>query len=381
MKIALCSDWVYPSVGGVQSHIIGLTMNLIKNGHEVIIITKEQSSEELIDSPYDISVKEIRTKTMAPFKHIIMPPQGNELKKIFRKEKVDIVHGHHAFTPTALMSVNIAKTQGIPTVLTNHSISVANSYDMVWEFMSQVLFPIKRYVKQADRVIAVSRAAADFIDRFLDDKKSIVIPNGVDVERFSNPMPPNLEVIEKMPTGCPIILSVGRLTFRKGFHLLIEALPRILKVNPEAQLVIAGKGYMMRYLKTFTDGLGLGDNVKLLGYVPDDSLPWLYNNCDVFSLPSISAESFGITVIEAMASSKPVVVSKLGGVPEIIKENVNGLLFQPWDSYELSEKINKLLLDPQYAKLLSKQAYSDAVQKYDWKVVTRQIEKIYEEIV
>ncbi|MBM3292137.1 glycosyltransferase family 4 protein [Candidatus Bathyarchaeota archaeon] len=380
MKIALCSDWVYPTVGGVQSHIIGLTTNLIKNGHEVIIISKEQSEKEPKSSPYDRSVKEIRTKTVAPIKHVIMPPQADELEKILRNEKVDIVHGHHAFTPTALMSIDIAKKQGIPTVLTNHSISVANSYDMVWDLMSQVLFPVKGYVKQADRVIAVSHAAAEFIERFMDDKKAIVIPNGVDIERFSKPLSPDSQVLKKIPTDCPKILAVGRLSFRKGFHLLIEAMPRILKDSPKTQLIVAGKGYMMRYLKTFTEGLGLKNNIKFLGYVPDDSLPWLYNNCDIFTLPSLSAESFGITVIEAMAASKPVVASRMGGVPEIIDDNINGMLFQPWDSYELSEKIVKLLANMDYARALGKQAFNDAVQKYDWRVVTHQIEKVYEEI-
>lgn len=380
MKIALSSDWVYPSVGGVQSHILGLATNLTMKGHEVIIITKGQSDETVFDL-YNGNIREIRAEPIVRFKHVIMPPKASDLQKVLEREKVDIVHGHHAFTPTALMSIDIAKNQGIPTVLTNHSISIASSYDMVWDFMSQVLFPIKRYVKQADEVIAVSQAAAEFIERFLDNKQAIVIPNGVDVNKFTKPFNPNPEFIEQIPSDCPLILSVGRLSFRKGFHLLIEAMPRILKKNPDAKLIIAGKGYMMMYLKTLVESLGLSNNVNLIGYVPDDSLPWLYNKCNVFVLPSILAESFGITVIEAMASSKPVVASKMGGVPEIIQEDVNGLLFQPWDSSELSDKINRILSNKEYAESLSKQARIDAIEKYDWKVITNKIEKVYEELI
>ena len=236
MKIALCSDWVYPSVGGVQSHIDGLASQLTILGHEVVIVSKDMNDGEDINPSYKTVIREIKTKSIAPIKHVIVPPSREDLRKVMKKEKFDIVHAHHAFTPTALLSINVAKKLGIPAVLTNHSISIASSSDILWNSMSQILFPLKKYIDEADRIIAVSHAASEFIGRFTEGKKIIVIPNGVDVSKFSRSEYPDPGLIDPESLESPTLFSVGRLSFRKGFHLLIEAMPNILKKIPDAQL-------------------------------------------------------------------------------------------------------------------------------------------------
>jgi glycosyltransferase involved in cell wall biosynthesis len=378
LKIALCSDWVYPSVGGVQSHIMGLAVQLKELGHEVIIVTKEMDREDL-GAGYPGGVRRVEAKRLTLPEHVLAPPNPDDLRKLLKREDFDVVHAHHAFTPTPLLSLDAARRLGVPSVLTNHSITFASSSDLIWGPVSQVL-PFKRYINMADRVIAVSGAAAEFIERFMDDGKAIVIPNGVDVERFHDPKPVPKGVFDLARLEHPMVFSAGRLAFRKGFHLLLEAMPRVLSVNPGARLYVAGKGAMAGFLNMLVESLDLEDEVKLLGFVHDDALPWLYRSCDVFALPSVAAESFGITLIEAMAAGKPIVASRIGGVPEIIDDGVDGLLFEPWDSRGLSEAVNTLLGDPGLAAEMGRRAHAEAEERFSWPKVARRIEEVYEDV-
>jgi len=379
MKIALCSDWVYPSVGGVQSHILGLAGQLKEMGHEVVIVTKEMEQSEAQGGLYPDGVREIRAKRLTATEHVLMPPDPRDLRNLLRRERFDVVHAHHAFTPTPLLSLDAAYRLGVPSVLTNHSITFANSSDLIWGPVSQVL-PFKRYISLADRVIAVSGSAAEFIERFMEGGQAVVIPNGVDVGRFGEPKPVPRSVVDPDRFEHPMILGVGRLAFRKGFHLLVESMPRVLSRHPGARLYVAGKGMMMGFLGLLAESLDMEGKVNLMGYVPDDALPWLYKVCDVFVLPSVSAESFGITLIEAMAAGRPVVASRIGGVPEIIDDGINGLLFEPWDSRGLSDALCALLGDPRRAEDLGRRARMSVEENYSWPKVARRIEEVYMEV-
>jgi len=379
MKIALCSDWVYPSVGGVQSHILGLAGQLKKMGHEVVIVTKEMERSDAQGEAYPEGVREVRAKRLTAPEHVFMPPSPRDLRNLIKREGFDVVHAHHAFTPTPLLSLEAADRLGVPSVLTNHSITFAYSSDLIWGTVSQLL-PFKRYINMADRVIAVSGSAREFIERFMDGGRAAVIPNGVDVGRFSDPRPVSRGVVDPDRFEHPMVFGVGRLAFRKGFHLLVESMPRVLRRHPGARLYVAGKGIMAGFLGLLVESLDLQDRVTLMGYVSDEALPWLYRLCDVFVLPSVSAESFGITLIEAMAAGKPIVASRIGGVPEIVDDGVNGLLFEPWDSQGLSEAVNALLGAPELAEDLGRRAHLSAEQNYSWPRVARRIEEVYLEV-
>jgi len=379
VKIALCSDWVYPSVGGVQSHILGLAAQLKAMGHEVVVVTKEMERSEAQGDLYPKGVREVRAKRLTAPEHVLMPPSPRDLRDLIRREGFDVVHAHHAFTPTPLLSLEAADRLGVPSVLTNHSITFAYSSDLIWGPVSQLL-PFKRYISMADRVVAVSGSAAEFIERFMDGGQARVIPNGVDVGRFHDPRPVDSSVVDPGGLKHPMVFGVGRLAFRKGFHLLVESMPRVLRRHPGARLYVAGKGIMAGFLGLLVESLDLQDAVTLMGYVSEEALPWLYRLCDVFVLPSVSAESFGITLIEAMAAGRPVVASRIGGVPEIVDDGVNGLLFEPWDSRGLSEAVSALLGDPELAGDLGRRAHASAEENYSWPKVARRIEEVYLEV-
>jgi len=374
LRVALCTDYFYPCIGGVQSHVAGLASELERRGHEVTILVK-QPKTDLSNSSILISHNRIiHMESIFPLPTIIVPPKPADVREVIRRERFEIVHAHHAFTPTSLLSISAAEKLRIPSILTNHTIFLASNARYVWAPVSYILYPYRKYINKACLITAVSRAAAKFIEHFADGKKIIVVPNGVDVKRFESiekNIQPNLS--EK-----PIILYVGRLVYRKGIHVLVRAMPLILKEIPNAHLIIAGKGYMNSSIRMLIKSLNLEGNVTMLGFIPDEKLPELYASSHLFVMPSLYCESFGITLLEAMASGKPVVASNVGGIPEVVKDGVVGLLFRRGDAEDLADKIIRVLSDCNLARSLASNAKELVKERYSWSVVADKIEDIYE---
>jgi glycosyltransferase involved in cell wall biosynthesis len=383
LKVALCTDFFFPRIGGVSSHVVGLALQLEKHGHEVVIITKQTDNLKGCNGFQNVKAAPSKSvKPLIPFSTILVPPNPYEIQETIKKEGFDIVHAHHAFTPTSLLSIAAAKKLGIPAVLTNHTIFLASEEDYLWEPISYILFPFKRYIQKADRIIAVSKTAADFIGHFADRKRIVIIPNAVDTLQF-NPTHSNVKNHPSFPRleGEPTILYVGRLVHRKGIHVLIKAMPKVIKVFPKARLVIVGKGYMQCFLRLLTRTLNLDEHVRFLGSIPDDELPDLYRMSDIFVLPSLYCESFGISMLEAMASGKPVIASKVGGIPEVIQDGLTGILVKKGDEDDLAHAILRISANPTLAKTIAYNAWKTTHEKYSWSVIAKEIESIYREVL
>lgn len=366
MRVALCSDW-YPNTGGVTSHIACLAGELERLGNEVTIIAKGR--EEMRTDPMGVEVVEVPLLSSS----IMAPPNLSEIRRVLRGRRFDVVHGHHAFTPTPLLSISVAKKLGIPTVLTNHSISLF--YDSsIWMPISYMLFPYRIYINKADRIIAVSRAAADFIKHFAGEGKITVVPNMVDEFFFDGD---SRKIRENGDS--PAILYVGRLSHRKGLHVLVTAMRRVVKEIPDARLLVVGDGHMKEFIKLLAKAFGLERNVSLMGFVPKKHLKIIYRASDVFVLPSLYGESFGIVILEAMASGVPVVATDTGGVREVVEDNRTGLLVERGNSEGLARAILKILNDSKLAGKLVRNAKREAV-KYRSRVIARKIESVYEEL-
>ncbi len=267
----------------------------------------------------------------------------------------DIVHIHHAFTPLTFRALKIAKKKGIPAIVTNHSI--APLYDRYFWKLLKLGF---RYLNDASAIIAVSNVAKRFISNFTL-KDIVVIPNGVDVEKF-RPM--------KDYGQRRALLYIGRLSARKGVHLLTLLLFKCLK-ELDAELIIAGKDEMFT-LPILKLQRALCKNVRVLGFVPDDNLPKLYNYADITLIPSITMESFGITAIESLACSTPVIATKVGALPEIIKSG--GITTNLW---EFPKVVANLLSNPDKIQKLGKEGRKLVEKEYSWDVVAKRIENIY----
>ncbi len=309
----------------------------------------------------------------------ISPYAGKELRSLLSRENPDVFHAHHAFTPLSLRGMAVAKEENFPTVLTTHSIFLA--YDSpVWDFFNQAFPVMGWYIDRADRIIAVSNAAKTFISHFIK-KEVVVIPNGVDNKKFHpnwnrERLREELGIEEEH-----IILCVSRLSYRKGIHVLLNTMKILSEEMDGVRLIILGEGEMGLFLRTQAKLLDIENRVSFMGYVPSQQLPKFFGVTDTFVLPSITAEAFGIVLLEAMASGKPVVATNVGGIPEVIESSNCGILVDPGDEYALAEAIFSLLEDGGLRNKLGKNGRKAVEERYSWDIIAEKIEKVYQEIL
>jgi glycosyltransferase involved in cell wall biosynthesis len=203
----------------------------------------------------------------------------------------------------------------------------------------------------------------------IDPGKIVVIPNGVTLERFSS------RNKSFRLAGFPSILYLGGLLERKGVDVLIRALVGLKSEHPKVKLHIVGAGRALSYLTALSVQKGIERDVVFWGQADYSSIPKFYKGADVCVFPS-RLEAFGITILEAMASGKPVVASNVGGIPEIISDGENGILVEPNDPEALSKAIVMVYQDNALMKRLSTNALETAT-RYSWKNIAEKYLCLY----
>ena len=328
MKIAMIGQFP-PHIGGVGVHIHTLAKKLVKEGHEVYVITYPHKNIKDIDGIHVIGTKGIN---IPGFRALLFYLNAKKaLKKLVKEEKIDIIHGHFLF-PAGLSAVEIGKSENIKTYVTAHGSDMFETYKK-HIFMRPI---IKKVLTQADVVLAVSNSLKNEILQTKIkgiNEKTRIYWNSVDITKFK----PNNDYLFKkeMKINKPIVLYVGNVIKRKNVQALIEA-KKIAKTD--YALVIVGDGSFLEKLKEIVAKENM-DDVIFTG--PKNNINEIIPSCELLVLPSLS-ESFGLVLIEALACSKPVIGSNLGGITDIITEDV-GFLIDPKDPNNISEKIDEIL--------------------------------------
>jgi phosphatidyl-myo-inositol alpha-mannosyltransferase len=227
--------------------------------------------------------------------------------------------------------------------------------------------------RRLDGRVAVSELARGTISRYFPGDYR-VIPNGVDYPRFAkrSPAPAHLQ------DGRPTILFVGRIESRKGIQFLIQAYARLKRKMPEVRLVLIGEGGLKERFQRLAAELSLAD-VLFEGYVAPELLPGYYQRADVVCAPSTVNESFGITLVEAMAAGTPLVAADMGGFRMLAENDVNALLVPPKDVGALEEALQRLLEDDQLRERLSTAARERA-RVFGWDRVAADLLDYYREL-
>lgn len=305
MKILQVTPRYPPQSGGVETHVEEISEELVKRGHEVVVVTADaRRGGKQQERRNGVFVR--RYRGIAPGGKIHICPQ---ILAAVRRSDADLVHAHnyHSF-PLLFAALNVGPRRFVVT--THYHGGSANS---VLDRLLSPYRPVGRWaVRRADEVVAVSewereQLASDFgVD-------ATVIPNGIDVERFANADPVARERL--------YLLSVGRLEEYKGVQHLLRALPEL----PEYELLVAGSGPYREKLERVTRELGVEDRVEFLGYVDEDALPGLYAGADVYVTLS-EFEAYGMTVAEALAAGTPCVVRDAGALADWVEvEGVRGI--------------------------------------------------------
>lgn len=276
----------------------------------------------------------------------------------------DIYHAQDCVGGTALSRLKTGGALDAPVFRTVHHVD---------DFAEPRLFAFeKTAVSQADYLFVVSEywRAALKRDYGLD---SVVALNGIDLEDFSS--------VPNRRTKHPTILFVGGLEPRKGLEYLILALPDILEAVPDATLrIVAKTGFRgvdkLEWFELLAERAGVDGSVEFLESVDQQELLQLYSDADVVVLPSRN-EGWGLSLMEAMALLKPVVATRVGGVPELVRDGVDGILVDPGDIKGIARAIAKLLTDPALRCLMGA-AGRQHVARHSWENTAKLTLKEYE---
>lgn len=369
-RILQVADVYYPHPGGIPEHIKHLSEELMARGHHVDILTANFSKKNFPtwDDPPNVirvgrGVKIPANKSMSSI--TISPRVSKRVKDVIQSGGYDIVHTHGPVAPVLpLLAVKHAKCKVVSTFHAAHGESFG--YEIFGAYL-------RKWHDRIDGRIAVSKVAMESVARYFPGEFRI-IPNGVDVKRFNPDNPPMPHLVG---TGRNI-LFVGRLEPRKGAKFLFQAFPMVLAKVPDARLVVVGSG-MTRWYKRFIDP-SVKERVLFEGFVDPAVLPRYYTSADVFCSPAIGGESFGIVLLEAMASGVPIVASDIPGYRCVMEEGAEGYFARPEDPQSLADALVRLLLDPN-AKEMGNRGLAKARNLYSWERVVDMIEEFYREVM
>jgi glycosyltransferase-like protein len=288
----------------------------------------------------------------------------------------DLYHTHDCVGGNALYNLKKKWRLPAPTVRTIHHIDAFTSKKLN-EFQ-------KKAVKFCDHKMVVSKYWQKQLKKDYGIKAYLTY-NGIETKIF-NPKVKGNKVREKHDVGgSPLVLFVGGLEPRKGLEYLLMAIELVRKDVPDAKLIVVGKEAFSssdgenRFFKVLQKRLGIKDNIIFAGNVDDDVLPQYYAACDVYALAS-RMEGWGLSLMEAMACGKPVVATKVGGIPELVNSKKNGFLVSPGDTSALAKRITHLLKNENDAKEMGKEGIKKA-KTYTWDKTAKKVKGIYEGIL
>ncbi len=237
--------------------------------------------------------------------------------------------------------------------------------------------------KTGNRCLTLSQAFADVLsEQYAIDPSLIrVVPGGVDADRF-DPSESRDEARTRLgwATDRPIVLCVRRLVHRVGLEQLVAAMKPVVEACPDALLLIAGKGPLSQTIEELIKESGLGESVRLLGFVPDEDLPLAYRAADLTIVPSQSLEGFGLIIPESLAAGTPALVTPIGGMPEVVKGLSEGLILDGPAPRRLADGLIAALKDPRgLPDAESCREY--ARSRFDWPIVAERILSVYREAI
>ncbi|KAF7679669.1 Phosphatidylinositol N-acetylglucosaminyltransferase subunit A [Astathelohania contejeani] len=361
MNIAMVTDFFYPNIGGIETHIQAMAKYLQKKGHRVIVITHIYDDIEGVHyingiKTYYIHIPIIAQNTSFPS----VLGSTFELRRIFLNEKIDLVHGHQSMSNLAMEGIFHAQTLGLRTVFTEHSLFECGTVENL------VVNMLARWVLlDVDRVICVSYTTKENLmyRTHLPSKLIHVIPNAVEKNKFA--------CNKKKTNGNITIIVASRLVYRKGIDILVEALPRICMLDKRIKMIIGGDGPKRDEIEQVIDEYNLSNRVITIGEVPHNEMPEFLSQGDIFLNTSLT-ESFGISIIEAALCGLMVVSTNVGGVHEVLPDELITLTLPTADGIinGIKYAINKINGN----KLETNKQISEI---YTWDYVTELTENVY----
>ncbi|PIK33292.1 putative phosphatidylinositol N-acetylglucosaminyltransferase subunit A, partial [Apostichopus japonicus] len=369
-KICMVSDFFYPNMGGVESHIYQLSQCLLHRGHKVIIITHAYGERSGIR--YLTNMLKVYYIPMGPFyNQCVLPTLFTSLpliRNILIREGITIVHGHSAFSALAHETMFHAKTMQLKTVFTDHSLfGFADASSLL---TNEIL---KFSLSDANHAICVSHTSKEntVLRASLQPSLVSVIPNAVDSTVFTP------DVTVRNPHRI-VIVVISRLVYRKGMDLLAGVIPKICQRHSDVDFLIGGDGPKRVDIEEVRETYQLQDRVTMLGSLPHSDVQNVLNQGDIFLNTSLT-EAFCIAIVEAACCGLQVISTRVGGVPEVLPDELITLA-EPSVKSLLSALERAIEKKQKNTALPPEEMYMRMKDIYRWQDVAVRTEKVYDTI-
>ncbi len=380
----LMLTWEFPPriIGGISSHVSGLSAGLAHKGATVHVVTCDFPGAPEYEQAQGVHVYRFNSKipSYSFLGWVLSMNQAMAERAIdvinANNEDVDIIHAHDWLVADAAVKVRNAFDK--PLVSTIHATETGRRGGIHNDYQKTINEVETQLIKQSSQVICCSKYMLDQVRqtfRTAKDKLS-VIPNGVNVDRFDHPADTRSIMKRFAKKHEKLVVYVGRLVHEKGVHVLIGAAPKVLEKLPNVNFVIVGEGGMKDYLLKEAWDFGIADHVFFTGFVDQETLVSIYKAGDVAVFPSLY-EPFGITALEAMAAKTPVVVSDTGGLAEIVDHDHTGIKVYSDNSDSLAWGILRILQNKKLATQIREKAFQKVHQRYSWAKITDETVDVY----
>ena len=401
LNILIAAGGIVPEqMGGSHRIVFETAKKLAQGAHRVHVLVPQARQnypleEKIIDNMlvFRYPIKRSNKIKNGIF-HILK--SATLFRRLCGRYNYDVLHFH---SPLQAFGILFSKgTSSVPTIYSLHSpcgreyrsnIGINNGTPLNKIFRkfklniySEALKFIEKICLSRSKVIIVT---SEFMKGQIGEEhgeklllKTIIIPGGCDITKFR--LSEDKEKI-KMKLGLPanklILLTVRRLVKRMGLENLIRAMSYIQKKDRNILLLIGGSGYLKEKLERMIKGLKLNECVKLLGFIEEEQLPWFYQAAELFILPSVTLEGFGLSTIESLATGTPVLATPVGGSIEILSSLDRDLLFEDIDSLTIARKILHYVNHPQKLQQIQQKCRSYVIERYSWEKIAPQIERTY----
>lgn len=369
MRLLVLTELFLPTKGGTAVWAAEVYKRL--GGKEIHILTADVPGAAEVDAAHPNTIHRLdlrRVPWLKPESLLMYWRFFARGLRLALANRFDAIHAFRAL-PEGLVAWLLARLTFRPVVIYAHGEELTG-----WGYGNK--YKVMRFaLRHADRVIANSENTQnELINMQVALERITLIYPGVDVERFRPGLPcEDLRKSIGLELGQKLILSVGRLSRRKGFDMVIKSLPKLVEAGLDVQYALIGIGEDWEYLASLATELGVSTRVHMLGHVSPEDLPRWYNACDVFAMPNREIngdnEGFGMVFIEAAACGKPALAGRDGGTGSAVIDGMTGVRVDGNDVHALLQGFQILLGDANRGKIMGQNGLSRVEQEFNWAAV------------
>lgn len=367
-KIRVLHLTTHINIGGITTYIYLLGRGLNKSQYELSVFSSGGvMQKQLEDVGIRVFSSPFRTKSeLSPKLYLAVP----ELLRIVREEKIDLLHAHTRVTQ--VMAWWIQRITGIPYVSTCHGFYKRR--------LGRMLLPA-----WGNKVVAISPPVADSLiaDFHVPSGNVATILNAIDLENLEHLVkqknPSSIISEYKLQSTAPVLGIVARVVRDKGHEYLLKACRELLSRYPDLKLLVVGEGPYLSELKKISTQLRLNQNVIFIGSLGDVTKALAV--IDIFILPAVWREGFGLSIVEAMALKKPVIATNIWALNSLVHNRVNGLLIQPKSIQELEKAITELIENKGLRVEIGKNAYQTVKDQFSIDRMVKEFDRLYQDVI